>query len=138
MQRSLPSIKSMEEAGGTLLSRAIEPSRWALPGRRVTVDNRCRVGSVEVCASVDVTPTLETYLRVSFKGPRLSPMQAAELLEQFTSARYTFIPNIEGSSRSTRDSGSTSHGPTASRACRHEARAGGGVRGAAPLGGGVG
>jgi hypothetical protein len=85
----------MEEAGGALLERAVDPSRWALPGRRVTVDNTCRVGSVQVCASVDVTPTLETFIRVSFRGPRLSPMQAAELLEQFTSARFVFIPNTE-------------------------------------------
>lgn len=91
----VPTVKTMEEAGGALLERAIDPARWALPGRRVTVDNTCRVGSVQVCASVDVTPTLETFLRVSFRGPKLSPMQAAELLEQFTSVRFTFIPNIE-------------------------------------------
>ncbi|MFT3713967.1 MAG: hypothetical protein QM817_40415 [Archangium sp.] len=95
LRSPVQNLKSMEEAGGALLHRAVDPSRWMLPGRRVTVDNRVRVGSVEVCATVDVTPTLETYLRVSFKGPRLSPMQAAELLEQFTSVKYTFIPNIE-------------------------------------------
>jgi len=94
MQRA-PSVKSMEEAGGALLERATAPERWGYPGRRVTMDNRARVGRVEVCASVDVTPTLETLLRVSFKGPELSPMQAAELLERFTSARFTFIPNLE-------------------------------------------
>jgi hypothetical protein len=85
----------MQEAGGTLLDRAIDPDRWMYPGKRVTTDNHVQVGTVEVCASVDVTPTLETLLRVSFKGPQLSPMQAAELLEEFTSARFTFIPNLE-------------------------------------------
>lgn len=95
LRATVPSVKSMEEAGGALLERATSPDRWMYPGRRVTIDNLCRVGSVEVCASVDVTPTLDTLLRVSFKGPRLSPMQAAELLEQFTSARFTFVPNIE-------------------------------------------
>lgn len=96
MQRaSVPKHKSMEEAGRALLHRAVDPSHWATHARRVTVDNICRVGSVQVCASVDVTPTLETYLRVSFKGPKLSPMDAAELLERFTATRYTFIPNIE-------------------------------------------
>ncbi len=96
MQRvTVPSVQSMEEAGGTLLELAIDPHRWTVPGGRVTVDNRCLVGAVEVCASVDITPTLETFLRVSFKGPRLSPLEAAEHLERFTSARYTFIPNIE-------------------------------------------
>jgi hypothetical protein len=86
---------SMEDAGSVLLVTAIDPRRWATHLRRVNIENICRVGNVQVCASVDVTPTLETYLRVSFKGPRLSPLQAAELLERFTSARYTFIPNIE-------------------------------------------
>lgn len=96
MQRApVPKHKSMSEAGEALLHRAVDPNRWATQARRVTVDNICRVGSVQVCASVDVTPTLETYLRVSFKGPKLSPLQAAELLEQFTSTRFTFIPNLE-------------------------------------------
>jgi hypothetical protein len=96
MQRAtVPSVKSMAEAGDALLQRAVDPERWMLPGRRVTVDNICRLGTVQVCASVDVTPTLETFLRVSFKGPKLSPMQAAELLEQFTAVRYLFVPNIE-------------------------------------------
>lgn len=92
---SVPRVKSMEAAGEALLTRAIDPSRWMLPGRRVTLDNRAKVGTVEVCASVDVTPTLETFLRVSFKGPSLSPMEAAELLEAFTRCRYTFVPNCE-------------------------------------------
>lgn len=96
MQRAaVPSAKSMEEAGGTLLERAVDPSRWKVPGHRGTGDDTCRVGSVQVCASVDVTPTLETYLRVSFRGEGLSPLEAAEHLERFTSSRFTFIPNAE-------------------------------------------
>lgn len=90
------SAESMEEAGGALLERACDPRRWAMPGgRRVTADNLCQVGTVQVCATVDVTPTLETILRVSFKGPQLSPLQGAEYLERFTSPRFTFIPNSE-------------------------------------------
>lgn len=95
MRTEVPVIKTMEEAGGALLDRALDPSRWMLPGRRVTVDNTCRVGAVQVCATVDVTPTLETFIRVSFKGPELSPMQAAEHLEHFTSSRFPFVPNAE-------------------------------------------
>jgi hypothetical protein len=95
MLRSSVTVKNMQEAGGTLLERALDPRRWMLPGRRVTKDNMCEVGSVTVCATVDVTPTLETLLRVSFRGPELSPMQAAELLEEFTSVRFWFIPNAE-------------------------------------------
>jgi hypothetical protein len=85
----------MQEAGALLLERAVDPRRWMLPGRRVTKDNLCDVGSVQVCATVDVTPTLEASLRVSFRGPQLSPMQASELLEQFTGARFIFVPNVE-------------------------------------------
>ncbi len=96
MGTSVQQAQSMEEAGGALLDRALDPRRWAMPGhRRVTVDNLCQVGSVEVCASVDVAPTLETFLRVSFRGPELSPMQASECLERFISPRFTFIPNSE-------------------------------------------
>jgi hypothetical protein len=50
---------------------------------------------VQVCATIDVTPTLETYLRISFKGPDLSPMDAAEHLERVLSPRFTFVPNVE-------------------------------------------
>jgi hypothetical protein len=90
-------LQTMAEAGGTLLARALDPSAWALPERRrrVTPENLCQVGTVQVCASVDVMPTLETFIRVSFRGPELSPMQAAELLEEFLSSRFPFVPNIE-------------------------------------------
>lgn len=87
--------QTMDEAGGTLLDRALDPERWALPTRRVNKDNLCQVGSIQVCASLDITPTLDTFLRVSFRGPGLSPMQAAELLEQFISKRFTYVPNTE-------------------------------------------
>lgn len=95
MLRTSVSVKTMEEAGATLLDRAMDPRRWMLPGRRVTKDNICDVGAVQVCATVDITPTLETFLRVSFRGPDLSPMEAAEHLEQFISVRFPFVPNSE-------------------------------------------
>jgi hypothetical protein len=87
--------QTMQEAGAVLLGRAVDPRRWMMPGRRVTKDNLCEVETVQVCATVDVTPTLETFLRVSFRGPELSPMQAAELLEQFTGERFIFVPSVE-------------------------------------------
>jgi len=86
---------TMDEAGGELLSRALDPAHWSLPTRRVTRDNLCQVGTVQVCASLDITPTLDTFIRVSFRGPDLSPMHAAELLEQFVSKRFTYVPNAE-------------------------------------------
>jgi hypothetical protein len=90
-----PVVQTIEEAGGTLLHHALNPHHWNMPGRRVTVTNSCQVDTIEMCASVDVTPTLETYIRISFRGPELSPMQAADLLERFASTRFPFIPNVE-------------------------------------------
>lgn len=95
MRSELPMAETMAEASANLLGKALDPQSWGLPLRRVTIDNVCQVGSVQVCATVDVMPTLETNLRISFRGPNLSPMEAAELLEQFTASRFAFIPNAE-------------------------------------------
>lgn len=89
------SAATMQLAGRALLPRAVDARRWTLAGRRVTKDNLCTVGRIRVCATVDVTPTLETFLRVSFFGPGLSPMQAAEYLEQVLGERFVFVPNAE-------------------------------------------
>lgn len=86
---------TMEEASKPLLERALDPRHWGMPSRTRLRENRCVVGRVEVCASVDVTPTLETFIRVSFRGPGLSPMRAAELLEEFTGKRFPSTPNVE-------------------------------------------
>ena len=86
---------SMEEASGHLLARALDPKHWALHSRSRLRENRCTVGNVEVCASVDVTPTLETFIRVSFRGPELSPMHAAELLEEFVGKRFPTRPGVD-------------------------------------------
>lgn len=95
LRSEVPAVKNFEEAGSQLLARACDPTRWGLMVRRVTVDNSARVGRIQVCATVDVMPTLDTYLRISFKGPGLSPMDAAEYLEKVLSARFPFIPNAE-------------------------------------------
>lgn len=95
LRSEVPTLKTFEEAGSQLLERATDASRWGLMVRRVTVDNCARVGRIQVCATVDVTPTLDTYLRISFRGPGLSPMSAAEHLEQVLSPRFPFIPNAE-------------------------------------------
>jgi len=95
MLRTTVFARTMQEAGDALLIRALDPRRWMLPGRRVTKDNICEVGSVQVCATVDINPALETFLRVSFRGQDLTPMDAADLLEQFTTTRFPFVPNTE-------------------------------------------
>ena len=96
MQKQLFEAASLEEASGPLLDFALDPVNWLPIGRqRANAGYFRRVEGVQVCVSVDVTPTLETYLRVSFRGAELSPMKAADLLETFVRGRFTFTPNIE-------------------------------------------
>jgi len=96
MRTGVPMVQSMEEAGGALLGRALDPRRWSPPERgRVNIENLCQVGAVQVYAAVDVTPALDTFIRISFRGPDLTPLEAAEYLEQFISCRFPFVPNSE-------------------------------------------
>lgn len=96
MRTTVTTANSMSEAGVSLLSRALSPESWrsqwhgALPK-----ENTFTVGRIEVCARVDVLPTLDTVLRISFRGPRLSPMGASDLLDQFIGTRFLFVPNAE-------------------------------------------
>jgi hypothetical protein len=96
MRTTVSEVGSIEEASGSLLEFALQPQNWLTTGKqRVSPAYFRRVESVQICVSVDVTPTLETYLRVSFRGPNLTPMQGADLLESFVRGRFTFSPNIE-------------------------------------------
>ncbi|MFZ5471582.1 MAG: hypothetical protein ACOZIN_19325 [Myxococcota bacterium] len=95
---------TIEQAGRELLDYILEAKNWvslarigfeptARPGQNPAYQRR--VGSLWICASVDVTPTLEVYLRVAFRGANLSPMKAADCLESFLSPRIPFLPNSE-------------------------------------------
>ena len=42
-----------------------------------------RVGTLRICASVDVSATLDVYLRIAFRAPGLTPVKAADHLEAF-------------------------------------------------------
>lgn len=96
MRTTISESESIEEASGALLDFALQPQNWLTTGKqRMSAAYFRRVETVQICVSVDVTPTLETYLRVSFRGPSLTPMQAADLLESFVRGRFTFHPNIE-------------------------------------------
>lgn len=87
---------SIEEASGALLEFALQPENWLTTGKqRVSSAYFRRVETVQICVSVDVTPTLDTYLRVSFRGPNLTPMQGADLLESAVRTRFPFTPNSE-------------------------------------------
>jgi hypothetical protein len=90
------SSATLQEASGTLLEFALDPRNWLASGhRRISPAYLRVVGRLEICASVDVTQELRTYFRVSFRAPGLSPMKAADLLEEFVKGRFTFAPNTE-------------------------------------------
>ncbi len=87
---------TMEAAGGSLLEFVLDPRNWIHQAQtRSQPSYQRQVGSIRVCASVDVMPTLETYIHVSFRGPELSPIQAADLLEGFVKQHFGFAANTE-------------------------------------------
>ena len=87
---------SLQDARGELLEFALNPENWVTFGRLASPPSYQRqVGNVVVRVAVNVTPTLDTWLCVSFRGPELSPMLAADHLETLCSGRFTFTPNTE-------------------------------------------
>lgn len=53
------------------------------------------VGSLKLWAAVDVSDALAVRLRVSFRGPGLTPMEAVQHLETFLKGRMAMLPNAE-------------------------------------------
>jgi len=87
---------SVVRSAVSLLEYALDPVHWLPSGQaRASAAHLRVVGQVQVCATVDVTPTLETVLRISFRAPELTPMTAADLLEELVKGRFTFAPNTE-------------------------------------------
>ena len=95
---------SMEEASRSLLAFVLEPRNWVQleglsenpsgrPGSNPSYQRR--VGSLRICVSVDVGPKLETFLRIGFRGPGLTPSKAADHLESFLKERIPLMPNSE-------------------------------------------
>ena len=86
---SIHETKTVEEAGRELLPFILDVENWVVL-ERLRQEQRARpgenpeyqrcVGSLRICASVDVTPALDVYLRVGFRAPGLSPMKAADHL----------------------------------------------------------
>jgi hypothetical protein len=94
---------TMEEASDALLDFILEPSNWVTPSPGSqeaplpSLDARYqrRVGSLRVCAAVEVNPALDVHLRVAFRGPGLTPVKAADQLEAFLKTRLPLTPNTE-------------------------------------------
>lgn len=98
---------TVEEASADLLGFILEPGNWiqldAPEGEEEAVlrpvddvTYQRRVGTLRICASVDVAPeSLEVLLRVAFRSPGLTPVAAADHLETFLRDRLPLIPNSE-------------------------------------------
>lgn len=95
---------TLEEAGQDLLGFILDPLHWvvldrlaAQPQERpgANANYQRQVGSISICASVDVTADLGVFLRIAFRSPKLTPVKAAEHLEAFLRARIPLKPNTE-------------------------------------------
>lgn len=95
---------TVEDAGRDLLRFILDPAHWISierlarephlrPGQNP--DYQRQVGTLRICASVDVTPSLDVFLRVGFRAPGLTPVKAADHLEAFLRGRLPLTPNTE-------------------------------------------
>jgi len=95
---------TLEDASRELLRFILSPANWVWlarlrqePGARPgqNADYQRQVGKLRICASVDVTASLDVFLRIAFQGPGLTPLRAADLLERFLRGRLSLTPNSE-------------------------------------------
>ena len=95
---------TLEDASRELLRFILTPANWvslarlreeprARPGQNA--DYQRQVGKLRICASVDITASLDVFLRIAFQGPGLTPLRAADLLERFLRGRLSLTPNSE-------------------------------------------
>ncbi len=101
---SIHEFPTLEDASGELLRFILNPANWVAlerleedpdsrPGQNAAYQRQ--VGKLRICASVDVTPSLEVFLRIAFRAPGLTPMKAADHLETFLKSRIPLTPNSE-------------------------------------------
>ena len=97
-------LESLEDASRELWGYATLPQNWvaldslvgpeAVPALEASEYQR-RVGSLRVCASVDVDGALEAKLHIAFRAPGLTPMQATDHLAEFLRTWMPLVPNSE-------------------------------------------
>jgi hypothetical protein len=101
---SIDEHSTLEEAGTRLLDFVLAAENWVVVDRvRTRPDERPgqnaayqrQVGSLRICASVDVTAGLGVFLRIAFRAPGLSPSRAADHLETFLEGRIPLTANSE-------------------------------------------
>jgi hypothetical protein len=100
---SIHENQSLGEAGRELLEYILDPGHWVSldnlsgpqqrPGQNA--DYQRKVGPLRICASVDVTRELGVFLRIGFRAPNLTPVRAADHLEEFLKASLPLRPNTE-------------------------------------------
>ncbi len=104
MQLAIHEHATVEEASKDLLDFVLTPSNWlsieqqtedpsSRPAQNALYQRR--VGPLRICASVDVSSSLEVFLRVAFRAPGLTPVKAADHLETFLRTRMPLTPNTE-------------------------------------------
>lgn len=97
-------LATVEEASSDLLDFILIPENWlsieqqsedasTRPAQNVLYQRR--VGPLRICASIEVSTPLETFLRVAFRAPGLTPVKAADHLEAFLRKRLPLTPNSE-------------------------------------------
>jgi hypothetical protein len=95
---------TLQDASSELLSFILDPVNWVAleavhdepsssPGQNAAYQRQ--VGKLRICAAVEVTPSLNVFLRIGFSAPGLTPMTAAEHLEAFLGNRLPLVPNSE-------------------------------------------
>jgi hypothetical protein len=104
MQLAIHENATVEEASRDLLDFILGPANWLSieaqaedPSIRPVQNalHQRRVGPLRICASVDVSASLEVFVRIAFRAPGLTPVKAADHLEAFLRARMPLTPNSE-------------------------------------------
>ncbi|NBD07698.1 MULTISPECIES: hypothetical protein [Corallococcus] len=95
---------TVEEASSNLLDFILIPDNWLEQARQAEgpsawpasdTQYQRRVGTLRICASVDVAPSLDVVLHIAFRAPGLTPLKAADHLESFLKQRLPLTPNSE-------------------------------------------
>jgi hypothetical protein len=92
---------TVEEASANLLPFVLAPQNWVATDEDGEASSTRpmeyfrNVDSLRMRASVDVTPALGVMLHIAFRAPALTPLKAAEHLEEFLTARFPLVPNTE-------------------------------------------
>jgi hypothetical protein len=104
MQLAIHENETVEEASADLLGFILKPGNWLQVEAQAQdpsvrpVQNapyQRRVGPLRICACVEVSSSLEVFLRVAFRAPGLTPVKAADHLEAFLRSRLPLTPNSE-------------------------------------------